>query len=176
MHKISATYKFPKPEMKSRTPIDVNIYATRKTLAQGMMDIALLTANASQLKLVLSQPDIHEYFHITVVLISASIVLQIIVGILLILVGRSNINSESEQLRADLFNNITVIFIFIITVINVLISAFGVGDSYLGGGPEWKENTDPRVTEKLIERTGAENDLERFARAAGFYVNCTQEL
>ncbi|XP_076328205.1 uncharacterized protein LOC143234619 isoform X2 [Tachypleus tridentatus] len=76
MHKISATYKFPKPEMKSRTPIDVNIYATRKTLAQGMMDIALLTANASQLKLVLSQPDIHEYFHITVVLISASIVLQ----------------------------------------------------------------------------------------------------
>ncbi|XP_013791806.1 ninjurin-2-like isoform X2 [Limulus polyphemus] len=175
MPKMSSTYKFPQG-MKSRTPIDVNIYATRKTLAQGMMDIALLTANASQLKLVLTQPDIHEYFHITVVLISTSIVLQIIVGILLILVGRANINSENEQVRADLFNNTIIIFIFIITVINVLISAFGVGDSYSGGGPEWTNHADPRVTEKLTERTGAENDLVRFARAAGVYDNCTQEL
>lgn len=33
--------------------IDVNRYATKKTIAQGMLDIALLTANASQLKYIL---------------------------------------------------------------------------------------------------------------------------
>lgn len=37
----------------SNMPLDMNIYATRKTVAQGMMDIALMTANASQLKYVL---------------------------------------------------------------------------------------------------------------------------
>ena len=33
--------------------MNVNQYATKKTIAQGMLDIALLTANASQLKFVL---------------------------------------------------------------------------------------------------------------------------
>ena len=33
--------------------MNANQYATKKTIAQGMLDIALLTANASQLKYVL---------------------------------------------------------------------------------------------------------------------------
>ncbi|XP_057369344.1 ubiquitin-associated protein 1-like [Daphnia carinata] len=56
--------------------LDANKYATKKTIAQGMLDIALLTANASQLKYVLQLGHRHEFYHIMVSLIASSIVLQ----------------------------------------------------------------------------------------------------
>nr|SVE75813.1 EOG090X07V0 [Daphnia hispanica] len=62
--------------------LDANKYATKKTIAQGMLDIALLTANASQLKYVLQLGHRHEFYTIMVSLIASSIVLQIVVGIL----------------------------------------------------------------------------------------------
>jgi len=58
--------------------MNINRYATKKTIAQGMMDIALLTANASQLKYVLQVgKDQHPFFTLMVTLISVSIVLQV---------------------------------------------------------------------------------------------------
>ena len=33
--------------------MDDNLYATKKTIAAGMLDIALITANASQLRYIL---------------------------------------------------------------------------------------------------------------------------
>lgn len=58
-------------------PLDANKYATKKTIAQGMLDIALLTANASQLKYVLQIGNKHEFYHVMLTLISLSIVLQV---------------------------------------------------------------------------------------------------
>ena len=58
-------------------PLDANSYATKKTIAQGMLDIALLTANASQLKYVLQVGNQHEFYTLMVSLISISIVLQV---------------------------------------------------------------------------------------------------
>nr|CAD7202959.1 unnamed protein product [Timema douglasi] len=57
-------------------PLDANSYATKKTIAQGMLDIALLTANASQLKYVLQVGEKHEFYSLMVGLISVSIILQ----------------------------------------------------------------------------------------------------
>lgn len=57
--------------------MDPNIYATRKTVAQGMMDIALMTANASQLKYVLMSWPRSYYFSVTIGLITLSIILQV---------------------------------------------------------------------------------------------------
>lgn len=81
--------------------LDANNYATKKTIAQGMLvrltilkkydekidywmytvytkkDIALLTANASQLKYVLQLGTRHEFYYIMIALISTSIVLQV---------------------------------------------------------------------------------------------------
>ena len=37
--------------------LNVNYYATKKTISQGMLDIALLTANAAQLKYILQVVD-----------------------------------------------------------------------------------------------------------------------
>jgi hypothetical protein len=58
-------------------PLDANSYATKKTIAQGMLDIALLTANASQLKYVLQVGHQHEFYTLMLWLISISIILQV---------------------------------------------------------------------------------------------------
>lgn len=54
-----------------------------------MLDIALLMANASQLKAVIEQGPGFAFFVPLVVLISISLVLQIGVGVLLIFLGVS---------------------------------------------------------------------------------------
>ncbi|KAF8785894.1 Ninjurin-1 like protein [Argiope bruennichi] len=114
-----------KPPKKVRKPLDGNIYSTKKTVAQGMMDIALLTANASQLKLLLKyNQDKSAIFFIHIACICVSLALQIIVGVMLILNSRYDINRPSHHSRADLMNNLTVIGIFLITVVNVLAASF----------------------------------------------------
>lgn len=60
------------------TPIpDVNAYQHKKTLAQGMMDLALLSANANQLRYVLESYDRHPYYYPSLVFISLSIIFQV---------------------------------------------------------------------------------------------------
>ena len=59
-------------------PMDMNMYATRKTIAQGIMDLGLMCANASQLKYVLLNSGQHKYFEVTIALITLSIILQVI--------------------------------------------------------------------------------------------------
>ncbi|XP_037786574.1 ninjurin-2-like isoform X6 [Penaeus monodon] len=56
--------------------LDPNRYATKKTVAQGMLDIALLTANASQLKYVLRIGEKHEFYSLMLGLIITSLILQ----------------------------------------------------------------------------------------------------
>ncbi|GFT94355.1 ninjurin-1, partial [Nephila pilipes] len=113
------------PSKKLKKPLDNNIYSTKKTVAQGMMDLALLTANASQLKLLLKyNQEKSSIFFIHVSCICISITLQIIVGVMLILNSRYDINRPSHHSRADLMNNLTVIGIFLVTVVNVIAASF----------------------------------------------------
>ena len=52
---------------------------------------------------------------------------QIVVGIALMILGTLDINdSSSTQYAADIVNNITIIVVFIITVLNVIIAAFSI--------------------------------------------------
>lgn len=57
-------------------------YATRKTVAQGLLDFALLMANASQLKALLDLPALHRdvFFIPNICLIGVSILLQVVTG------------------------------------------------------------------------------------------------
>ncbi|CAB3381407.1 Hypothetical predicted protein [Cloeon dipterum] len=106
--------------------IDANRYASKKTLAQGMLDIALLTANASQLKYILQVGHQHEFYTLMVTLISISIILQILVGVLFVLLGGLNINKERDQRKAEVINDISTALIFVISIVNVIISGFGL--------------------------------------------------
>ncbi|KAJ8955599.1 hypothetical protein NQ318_001429 [Aromia moschata] len=108
---------------------DVNIYQHKKTLAQGMMDLALFSANANQLRYVLESYARHPYFHPSVILISISLILQVAVGIGLTWNATYNVKDKRQICIANKINNFTVIGIFLITVVNVFISAFGVANA-----------------------------------------------
>lgn len=56
---------------------DVNTYQQKKNLAQGMMDLALLSANANQLRYVLESSDTHPYYYSSLVFITLSIIFQV---------------------------------------------------------------------------------------------------
>jgi len=72
----------------------------------------------------------HRYFQVTISLIVVSILLQVVVGIIFIVLGRLNINFSQDRRKADMFNNASVILIFLVTVVNVLITAFGPSESF----------------------------------------------
>ncbi|XP_063229531.1 ninjurin-2-like isoform X1 [Bacillus rossius redtenbacheri] len=115
-------------------PLDANSYATKKTIAQGMLDIALLTANASQLKYVLQVGEKHEFYSLMVALISVSIILQVVIGIINVTLGSAfNINKQPHQRVANAWNNVVLALNIITTAINVVISAFDMRQS--GAGP-----------------------------------------
>ncbi|XP_074027378.1 ninjurin C isoform X3 [Leptinotarsa decemlineata] len=106
--------------------LDVNKYATKKTIAQGLLDVALLTANASQLKYVLQVGEKHEFYVLMLCLIIISILLQLVVAILFIIIGGLNINKQRDYKAAIILNDIILMFIFIISIINIIISGFGL--------------------------------------------------
>lgn len=122
----SAVYPLPAPSTQV-TP-DVNIYQHKKTLAQGMMDLALLSANANQMRYVLQTDGRHPYFFPSLIMVSMSLFLQIAVGIGLIWNSVYNVKKHEEMCKANKANNWTVIGIFLVTILNVFISSFGVVD------------------------------------------------
>ncbi|XP_055912392.1 ninjurin-A-like [Eupeodes corollae] len=108
---------------------DLNAYQHKKTLAQGMMDLALLSANANQLRYVLESYNRHPFFYPSLIFISLSIILQVAVGVGLILNSQYNVKDDREICKANRISNMTIIGIFIITIVNVFISSFGVADA-----------------------------------------------
>ncbi|XP_015180479.1 PREDICTED: ninjurin-1-like [Polistes dominula] len=119
---------FPLPPPIQPSIPDVNIYQHKKTLAQGMMDLALLSANANQLRYVLQTDGRHPYYYPSLAMISSSLLIQIIVGIGLIWNSRYDVKVDAQMCKADTANNWTVIGIFLVTILNVFISSFGVVD------------------------------------------------
>lgn len=57
--------------------LNPNTYASKKSLAQGMLDLALLSTNAAQLKLILSNWEQQEFNTFLLWLVATSIVLQV---------------------------------------------------------------------------------------------------
>ncbi|XP_045594788.1 ninjurin-2-like [Procambarus clarkii] len=126
---IPVATDFPTNIKPGKKPLDVNLYATKKTVAQGMMDLALLTANANQLRYVLEAGkfgNLGPNYYISITFISLSIVMQLVIGVALIFMGRYNVSHEAHAQKADALNNWIVLGVFIITVINVFISAFAI--------------------------------------------------
>ncbi|EHB09158.1 Ninjurin-1 [Heterocephalus glaber] len=131
----------PDPALPSRwgqrsQPINVNHYANKKSAAESMLDIALLMANASQLKAVVEQGPAFAFFMPLVVLISISLVLQIIVGVLLIFLVKYDLNNPAKHAKLDFLNNVATGLVFIIVVVNIFITAFGVQKPVLGVAPQ----------------------------------------
>ncbi|XP_020709324.2 uncharacterized protein LOC105688447 isoform X1 [Athalia rosae] len=141
--------------------LDVNRYATKKTIAQGMLDIALLTANASQLKYILQIGKQHEFYTLMLSLICVSIGLQALVGILYVIVGGLNINKRRDHRAALIINDMILIGVFLISLINVIISGFGIEHSntarILTEQPSaLKTNRTETIAPKIVPQTDLE--------------------
>ncbi|XP_039287173.1 ninjurin-2 [Nilaparvata lugens] len=114
--------------MPDSGPPDLNTYQQKKTLAEGMMDLALFSANANQLRYIIDQESktSHKYYIVSLTSIISSLVLQIIVAIGLIWNSSYDVKKEDQVSRANKVNNWTLMGVFLITIINMFISAFGI--------------------------------------------------
>ncbi|XP_011181237.1 ninjurin-B isoform X1 [Zeugodacus cucurbitae] len=100
-------------------------YAGNKNLAEGLMDIALLSANANQLRFLLTYNNKAPTYYISLGLVSVSLVLQVVVGLALIFKRHLRKNDR----RYIYIKELLIFGIFIITVVNVLIAAFTTTES-----------------------------------------------
>ncbi|GLV33744.1 Ninjurin B [Carabus blaptoides fortunei] len=92
----------PEGKLKS-TNRQANTYAAKKTVAQGMMDIALITANANQLRYIVEFTSHTKTYYFNLVLIILSLILQVMVGLVLIFKGRLDLRGESKMRNAPSF-------------------------------------------------------------------------
>ncbi|CAH1784376.1 unnamed protein product [Owenia fusiformis] len=109
--------------------LKINQYALKKTIAEGMLDIALLMSNACQLKSLLQAGPDHEFYYFQLVMLLMSIVLQVFTGFILLYIGKTDITEKSKEKSLERWNNISTMMIFAVTVINVFISAFGISST-----------------------------------------------
>ncbi|KAM6468163.1 ninjurin-1 isoform X1 [Python bivittatus] len=112
--------------LRTHRQININHYANKKSAAESMLDIALLMANASQLKAVMEQGPSFSFYVPLIVLISISLALQVGVGVLLIFLVKYDLNNPAKHAKLDFLNNLATGLVFIIVVVNIFITAFGV--------------------------------------------------
>ncbi|XP_035773347.1 ninjurin-2-like isoform X4 [Anopheles albimanus] len=107
--------------------MDANRYATKKTIAQGMLDIALLTANASQLKYILQVGEKHEFYALMLTLISISIILQVSAAMLAVILTLVNLHAgELQQKVANILNHFSLGFVVVALFCDVIKMSFGL--------------------------------------------------
>ncbi|XP_075229914.1 ninjurin-B-like [Lycorma delicatula] len=107
-------------------------YERKKTIAHGMMDTALISANANQLKFIILQ-----YYNgnqaimiVLIVLIVLSLIIQIGVGIALIFRHKRQKKELAKVSNGELsIDDYVIIGVFLVIIINIFIAAFTVGDT-----------------------------------------------
>ncbi|XP_055543867.1 ninjurin-B-like [Wyeomyia smithii] len=107
-------------------------YNIHKGIAESAMDISLLTANANQLRLLITYNNRSKTYIACITLIITSLVLQILVASGVIIIKsqpKSKISSKIEKLKIA-----TSIGVTIITVINILVASLVVTDGTAGSG------------------------------------------
>ncbi|KAK8772721.1 hypothetical protein V5799_024039 [Amblyomma americanum] len=125
-----------------------NLYATKKTVAQGLLDVALLSVNATQLKNIIQRGEDHDFYTLLVVLISVSIGLQLLVGMVFLVLGFINVNKEKNQRLAEILNNVATAAVFAVTVLNILSASFDTRNA--ADVPPYQRR--PSQTEPLLPR------------------------
>uniref|UniRef100_UPI003AAE9FD9 ninjurin-1-like isoform X1 n=1 Tax=Centroberyx gerrardi TaxID=166262 RepID=UPI003AAE9FD9 len=110
----------------SASNLNMNLYATKKSAAEGMLDIALFLANVTHMKTVIEQGAGFRYYIAVLTLISFSLALQIVAGVLIIIIARFELTLlPSSQRLLNFLNNVTTGLVFLTFIINIIIAAFG---------------------------------------------------
>ena len=115
----------PNKKDKKDTPFDPNIYAVTKTVTKGLLNVALLTTNANQLKTTIENgPENYKFYALVITLSILSILLQTAMGILGVFVGSKNINYEHNHPKARTLNKTLLILGVITVIVNIILASF----------------------------------------------------
>merc|ERR1712156_833654 len=109
---------------KDESKLNTNRYATKKTIAQGMLGIALLSSNAAQLKYILTVGEEHQYYLPMLVLIVSSIVLQVLNGLTQVIMGPLSLDKEEFKSFLNAVNYISMFISYGIVGIDALKALF----------------------------------------------------
>ncbi|XP_049437755.1 ninjurin-1 [Epinephelus fuscoguttatus] len=138
------------PSGKVFRPINLNHYATKKSAAQSMLDVALLMANSSQLKTVLYVGPRYRFYIPLIVLLSLSITLQVIVGLLLVFIVKYDLNDARKHAKLNRLNNVATVFVFFTVLINIFITALGFeGHAVRSSVPPMMSVNEPQISPAL---------------------------
>lgn len=118
---LSSCHQNPRPPS-----LDYNLFTTKQTIAQGLLLASLLMCNVSQLKTLVMNGHQFQFFRFVTTFIIFSIVLEIVLGIVLLFLGKDDLTDIYEQRRLDKLNNMAVFLAFLIIIINVFVAAFGL--------------------------------------------------
>lgn len=103
-------------------------YATKKTYAAGFFNLALIATNFTQLKQLVQLSQIQELDIINVIalfFIIISLLSQLVVGIILIYIAKTNEFIDQEKREQLIKRNNAVTFLIItISIINVFLNIF----------------------------------------------------
>lgn len=86
------------------------------------MNLALVAANANQLKYLIESAEERPLFYISLAFIVASLLVQLVVKICLVINCHFNLNNNDEAKKAARINKFIIIAILVIVIINVAVS------------------------------------------------------
>ncbi|XP_065081541.1 uncharacterized protein LOC135704050 [Ochlerotatus camptorhynchus] len=125
-----------------------NQYDISKSIAESAMDISLLTANANQLRLLITYNQGSQTYMACITFIIMSLVLQMLVAVTMIIVSLMKQNLlETTRQKLKI---ITSVGVAVITMINILVASLVVAETPAtvisgGGGTFMRMETLPNV-------------------------------
>ena len=133
----------------SLNEMDLDSYTTKKTLAEGLLDMTILTRNATLLReLIRNGRDKSLFYDLLIVLIPIALTFQVSPdsswnyknvskklnifkvanGILFLILGKWKFDKNLNKSTLEKLNNVTVTIVFITTILNTIITIFSISD------------------------------------------------
>ncbi|XP_052811728.1 ninjurin-1-like [Mya arenaria] len=118
-----------------------NMYVGKRNFIHQLMDVALVMANVSQLKSLLSINDKDKYFYALLVFILLSITLQVIFTVCMLIIWSiekkldehaqdtspaAHVNDRRNRIISERLDKIGNILVLLVIVSNVFVTGFGV--------------------------------------------------
>ncbi|KAK0145046.1 Ninjurin-1 [Merluccius polli] len=108
---------------KGYQALNLNHYATKKSAAQSMLDVALLMANSSQLKTLLYRTHEAEWLNVLLSTYRFHGYMSTV---------KYDLNDTRKHAKLNKMNNFATIFVFFTVLINIFITALGFHEETLG--------------------------------------------
>ncbi|UJR28071.1 hypothetical protein I4U23_009327 [Adineta vaga] len=101
-----------------------NTYATKKTIALGLMEIALIASNAMQLRTLILQKQRDGFWIASLILVCVSVLFQFGLAFLLYLMIKDDIRNAAKEGKLKHLNDFALALVVFVTIINLVINIF----------------------------------------------------